>query len=288
MKFKTIFLLAAAFLTNSGVAFSQSAHYPAGVEGIKGGTLPPPGLYLRNYTFFYTSDKFANGPADFDLFAFVPAPRVVWITETKILGGFYGMDALFTFPYQDVSVGPFGDSKFGVGDIFFEPITLSWHPDRFDAGIGYGFWTPNGSFDAANPASPGKGFWGHMFTAGGTYYLDADKTWALSALNRYEFNQEIDGTDIQPGQVWTVEFALSKTIDKTIDLGLSGYYVLQTTEDSGRGSTSAKDRVFGLGPEISVFWPKAGLFTSARWIIETAAQNRPEGHTINLTVTKPF
>ena len=34
-----------------------TGHYPAGVEGIKGGSLPPPGFYARDYNVFYYADR---------------------------------------------------------------------------------------------------------------------------------------------------------------------------------------------------------------------------------------
>ena len=37
-----------------------TAHYPAGLEGIKAATLPPPGVYLRDYNWFYYSDQYNN------------------------------------------------------------------------------------------------------------------------------------------------------------------------------------------------------------------------------------
>jgi len=39
----------------SGTAFGES--YPNGAEGIKAGTLPPPGFYYKMYNAYVTSDK---------------------------------------------------------------------------------------------------------------------------------------------------------------------------------------------------------------------------------------
>ena len=50
-----------------------------------------------------------------------------------------------------------------------------------------------------------------------------EKTWALSLLNRYEFCHEQEQTDIDPGQVYTLEFGLSKSLSKTLDIGVFGY-----------------------------------------------------------------
>ena len=39
-----------------------------------------------------------------------------------------------------------------------------------------------------------------MLTAGATWYIDKDKRWALSVLNRYEFNQEKEDTAYHPAR----------------------------------------------------------------------------------------
>ena len=77
-----------------------SAHYVPGVEGIKGATLPPPGLWLRDYNVFYYADTLndpngnkVNG-VDAKAFIYANVPRLLWITDTKVLGGYLGLDAL--------------------------------------------------------------------------------------------------------------------------------------------------------------------------------------------------
>src|ERR1039458_5262445 len=89
------FVIAAALAAIPGLLLAQpSAHYAPGVEGIKGASLPPPGIYFRDYNYFYTADQLnnasgnKNGPADLDTFTYANIPRVIWITDTKFLGGF--------------------------------------------------------------------------------------------------------------------------------------------------------------------------------------------------------
>ena len=290
MKARIPLLTSTALLLGSvSLAQAQSAHYPAGVEGIKGGTLPPPGFYLRDYNYFYFANQYPGGPPDFDLFAYVQAPRPVYISTVQVLGGYLGADALIPFVYQDVeATGLSRESSFGLGDIFFEG-TLSWHADLYDLGIGYGVWAPTGDFDVMHPSRAGKGYWAHMLTAGGTIYLDPEKLWSVSLLNRYEINMENSDIKTTPGDVWTLEYGVARTFNKTIDVGVAGYYVLQTTKDRGEGARNpTRDQVFGVGPEVSIFWPKITLFTSLRYVYEVDARNRPEGHTVNLTLTKIF
>lgn len=263
-------------------------HYPAGAEGIKGASLPPPGVYFRDYNIGYTSDDFDGGPPGFEIAAYVNAPRLIWITDFKILGANYGMDVIVPFGYLDWEIAGTDDSYFGIGDIQIEPLLLSWHFQQCDVAAGYAVWAPTGDFSATRPDVLAKGFWSHMLTLGGTWYFDSEKTWALSLLNRYEFCHEQEDTEIDPGQVYTLEAGLSKSITKNIDVGLIGYWQQQTTDDSGENASGIHDRKIGLGAEVSGACPVTGLLTSLRYAFETDAVDRPEGHLVTLTLTKRF
>lgn len=293
MKTKSKIILLSVFvsalprlLQAQGPAPAFGGHYPAGVEGLKAGSLPPPGFYLRDYNYFYWSDKLKNGPPDFDLFAYVQVPRAIWISDYQILGANYGADVLIPFVHTDVTAGGAKDNDFGLGDIHVEPITLSWHGPRYDLAVGYAFWAPTGEFDAKRPVRPGKGFWSNMFTAGGTWYVDQEKTWSLSVLNRYEIHTENQDIPITPGHTYTLEWGVGKSLTKSLELGLVGYYQQQTTTDDGAGASDLKDHVVGIGPEVSLFCPKLGVFTSVRYLQEIAVKDRPEGNTVTLTLTK--
>jgi len=288
-----LFLAAGVFaLAVQPHALPVGSHYPVGAEGIKGAALPPPGFYLRDYNFFYAADKVDGMPVDVDIFAYVQAPRLIWMTDKKILGANYGMDIIVPFAYKNVNLAGNRGDQFNLADIQIEPLLLAWHFKQFDVSAGYALWAPSGNFDASTPVryltSPGSGFWSHMLTAGGVWYPDDKKTWAVSLLNRYEICYEQDQTDVTPGNMYTLEWGLSKTVAAGVDVGLIGYYQQQIADDRGTTASPDTSRVIGVGPEVSVFWQKAGLFTSLRYVYEADAENRPQGHTVTLTVTKRF
>jgi len=267
---------------------SAQDHYSAGLEGIKGASLPPSGLYLRDYNYFYYADRYPGGPSDFDLTAYVQAPRVIYMTDWHPLGLDYGMDVIVPFAYTSVRTPAGRTCGFGLADISVEPLLLSKHLEKFDLAAGYSFWAPTGEFDVNKPACPGKGYWGHMITLGGVWYPDKEKTYSVSLLNRYEINQEQDQTHITPGNTDTLEIGFGKSLTKTIDVGVIGYYQQQTTENSGYGSDNSRDCVLGVGPEVGLVIPKIHLSTTLRYAYEFEAQNRPEGHVVNLTLTYRF
>ena len=265
-----------------------TAHYPAGLEGIKAATLPPPGVYLRDYNWFYYADHVNNSQnnkvADQEAFIYAQAPRLIWITEAKLLGGNLGVDALMPFMYKDLKGV---DQAFSAGDFFFEG-TWSWHPKQWDIGLGVGAWAPTGKFSANNPIYAGLGYWTEMLTAGATWYPDEAKKWSISALNRYEFNQGQQDTGITIGQAYTVEGGIGYALFKGIDVGAIGYYQQQVTGDEDNPFGSGRDRVAAVGPEISAFFPEIMLGVSLRYAYEFLADSRLQGNTFTLTITKRF
>lgn len=276
----------------------ETGHYVNGVEGIRAATLPPPGFYWRLYNVFYQADQLKDkdgGDLDigFDLNVFAFVSRLVWISEVKILGADYGADLIIPFIYTDVEIDAFGikEDRFGLGDIALEPFVLAWHGARYDASCAVAAYMPTGDHDEDNPASPGKDFWTVMFTLGGTFYLDAAKTWSASVLARYETHSKKDGSRVTPGDDFHFEWGLGKTLARIWDVGLAGYCQWQVTDDSKPDDVWGKkvrDRVFGIGPEMGVFIPPGKLFVTFRTLWEFDARDRTEGQVMTLTLTKIF
>jgi hypothetical protein len=288
-----LLLFAPLLMALPGILQAQpSAHYTPGVEGIKGASLPPPGFYVRDYNYFYWAGQF-NGSSgnnlhvpNAEVFTYANIPRAIWITDTKFLDGYVGVDALLPLVDQHVRKGGFDGTTFGIGDFFGEG-TLSWHLKQFDFSVGSGIDAPTG--DSAPPPTTriGGGFWTFMQTAGATWYIDEEKTWAVSALNRYEFNTEQRDTHVTPGDAYTLEWGVSKTVAKVVDLGAVGYYQQQVTANSG-SPASSRNRVAAVGPEVSVAFPKQMFFVSLCYNYEFMAENRAQGNAITLILTKRF
>ncbi|MEY4386422.1 MAG: hypothetical protein RLY20_1705 [Verrucomicrobiota bacterium] len=295
---KKILLTTAALTAAPVLLLAQpTAHYVPGVEGIKGASLPPPGFYLRDYNVCYFADRLNDNhgdeikPADPSAFIYANVPRLLWITEEKLLGGSVGVDALLPLQYTSLKAntpgGPFDDSTFGIGDFFVEG-TLSWHKPQADYSLAYGLWMPTDDSSVSNPTRAGLGYFTHMLTAGATWYPDKDKQWSISLLNRYEFNHEKADTSITPGQAWTLEWGAGYSLSKKTDVGVVGYFQYQTTRDSGSGASNEKDQVIAIGPEVSTVCPLTGMLVSLRYLREVSAENRLQGNTVALTLTKRF
>ncbi|MGA2246139.1 MAG: transporter [Verrucomicrobiota bacterium] len=293
---KTTIALAASIAALATQLQAQSlpigSHYPIGAEGLNGAELPPPGLYVRDYNYFYTADKVDGLPLDMNLFVYCQAVKTIYLTDYKILGANWGVDMIVPFMYKNITGALGSAGQFNLGDIYACPMLLSWHLQQFDFAAALGVWAPSGNFDASTPLrrldSPGSGFWSPMLTAGVVWHPDEAKTWSLSLLNRYEVNTEQDQTDVTPGNMYSLEWGLGKTVCHGVDVGLAGYWQQETTEDSGKGAATALSHTVALGPEVSVLWEKIGLISSLRYEYEVDVKDRPDGQAVVLTLTKRF
>jgi len=288
----------------------DGVHYPAGLNGIKCGSLPSSGVYLRDDNLFYTGT--ADLPQNYDTFIYLQAPSLMWMTDLKIFGGNFGMNTMLPIIYKQVSYGKnpppgggyslkYKDSQFGVGDIEIEPLQLSWHLKHFDFMAGYALWAPTGEYDKSSNVNLGDGLWTHMITLGGTWYPDKEHTWAVSVLNQFEFNSQQSGprTSGSPGggypsiievpcSVFTLEWGISKTVFKETDVGIIGYYQRQFTDQTDATVIFSDSSAAGIGPELRSRISRWGLSASLRYAYEFLADNRPQGQTINLTLAKQF
>ena len=290
---------ALALVVATGSFAAEQSHYVNGVEGIKAPSLPPPGVYGRLYTAYYTADTLrdADGeklPVGFDATVLAVVPRLIWITPLKILGADYGMDILAPYLTKDIEIDAkkLDTDSSGFGDICVEPLLLSWRLPRADVCAAAGAYLKTGSFDATDPSSPGDGYNSLLFTLGSTLYLDPAKSWAASVLARYEINGEKEHVEITPGDAFHFEWGVSKNLDRLFDVGVVGYCQWQTTDDSGSGVSAEDrghhDRAFAVGPEVQCVIPQLKTIASLRYEQEFEVRDRPEGRIGVLTLTKIF
>jgi hypothetical protein len=122
----------AVFLAAGDQAVAQGENgnaYPNGIEGIRCGEIPPPGVYWRMYNYYYRANRLigANGdksPVDFDLSVFANANRLLWVTDWKVFGGDFFVSAMLPVLHTDLKITPPGapgpvvdESTYGFGDL---------------------------------------------------------------------------------------------------------------------------------------------------------------------------
>ncbi len=95
----------------------------------------------------------------------------------------------------------------------------------------------------------------------------------------YEPVPKNDATDYSSGQEFHFDYFVGKHVFEKWDLGLSGYYYQQVTDDEQAGAKVGdgfRGRVFAIGPEVGYAFKKATLIF--KYQREMAAQYKPEGN----------
>jgi hypothetical protein len=256
-------------------------------------------------------------PVLFSESIYANAIRITDVTSYSLGGWNYGFGGYL--PIVDASISPFGNrqSRFGIGDLFLEPVILTNHIGPFDFVGTLGVYAPTGHFSPTDAASTGSGFWTGMITTGVTFNPTRD--WNFSVLNRFELPTKQDDTQIQPGDTDVLEGALAhsfffidppvpldpkdlKQLSKDIkppspflvlDTGIAFAYTDQVDSTTGPhgflpGNRYPSAENFAAGPEILATFPKDHFLASLRWEHDWISHNGPQGETITLTITKKF
>ncbi|MBB1075197.1 transporter [Rhodoferax sp. 4810] len=286
----------ATTLTAASFLAQAEGHYVPGVEGIQAASVPPPGMYYLGYLVNYSIDELrAPGsktlPGSNTGTVSALANRLVYITNTKLLGADYGMEAIVPVVRKSLSFNTPGisESSSGVGDIYLGPLVLGWHGSNWDAVAAAGLWFDNGNDDS--PSRPGNGYKSTMLTGGATYYFDAAKSWTGSALVRYEMNST-KSNGIKPGNQVSLEWGFGKSLGP-VQVGLVGYDQWQTSDDSGMGASSGQSERHAIGVEVVYpLMKEAGVMLKAAYYDEYSAKGgsgaQAKGSTLRFTFVKAF
>jgi hypothetical protein len=166
---------------------------------------------------------------------------------------------------------------------------LGWHRKRADFIAAYNMYLPTGRFSPGGSDNTGLGIFGNEFSVGSTLYLDDERRWTLAGNFALEFHTDKRGTDINVGDMATIQGGLGKTyyhkvegpIPMIMNAGVDYYAQFKITGDSGSDIPPPlrgyQDRVFGVGPEFNIFFPKPRLTLVARYEPEFAARVRSQG-----------
>ncbi|WP_151669758.1 SphA family protein [Nitrincola schmidtii] len=253
---------------------TQAGQYVPGIEGVKSAVVPPPGVYYRGYAVHYDADKLKGValPPNTETRVKVDAlaNRFIWVTETEVLGGQLGFEAILPMVRTDLTIGG-RDKQTGLGDLFVGSL-IGWHGDRWDAVAAAGIWSPTGK--SSRPADPGFGYTELMLTLGGTYFFNDEKDLSLSALSRYEIADKSSVND-----ELVVEWGLGKH-QGLLDLGLVGYSRWEL--ESGKSETHA------VGVSAGYFWPQLMMGIDAGVYKEHSVKQGFEGTKFRVALTKVF
>lgn len=316
-------LLITFLLINPGrVKAGGGGSYPNGAESFMVGAAPPPGLYFKNYMYYYSADKLKDDHGDDidafdDLTVWAEVMRLIWISKKEILGGSYGQHVFL--PILDVSLdfksgvpaGPkFKDSydDTDVPYIIYSPFILAHHflegklhtvlslPD---------IYIPTGD-DKGNMAGVGHNYWTFEPVFAVTYM--PTPSWEFSLKFMYDFNTKQDdcptvygfNVDRTPGDEFHFDYSLSYAFNKSFRVGLNGYCYWQTTDDDYdidstlpppvQGLLKADEgyhsQVYSIGPGI--WYNYKNMFFTLRTQFEFEAENKTEGQNVWFNVVYCF
>ena len=284
----------------------QKGQYVPGQFGLNSGIVPDPGLTYVNLALNYSADQLNDQhgnafPAVTGTYSFwVDENIFMYVPKHKILGGYYA-------PYISVNaatgslVADFallnglnlnsvaGGS--GLADTWVEPLNLGWHLKRADLNIGYGFMAPTGRFEPGASDNVGSGYWGNNLTAGGTFYITKNKGTSANIYTDWEGHTRKHGTNITPGQAFTLEWGLGQALplkkDESIigQLGFVGYDQWQVSDNAGTVGPIQASRiphysVHALGVQANLIAPEKGFLAFFKYYGEYVANARVQGRTI--------
>jgi hypothetical protein len=302
-----------ALLVSFAVAGSASGQLNGenikGDVGLKSGSQPPPGTYFTNLSYFYGADEIklpggrSVGSADGGLNVYANLSVISRVTKKKFLGANYGVQ--FAVPLLNTQLELLrlnrGSGGGGASDLYVMPLWLGWNRKRAEYVASYAFFAPTGRFTPGGDNS-GLGMWSHEIAGGTTVYLNKKKSWHVSALASYEIHQKKQGTDVRVGDLLTIEGGVGKTALKGgLNIGAAYYAQWKVTADSGSdlspllqrfGVENAKNRAFGLGPEINLVVPKLEGQFNVRALKEFGNRTATQGYGVVASFTffvdRPF
>jgi hypothetical protein len=188
------------------------------------------------------------------------------------------------------------------------PAQLGWHFNRFDLLAGVGFFAPTGRYSAGASDNLGKGMWSYEVSAGGTFYVDRQRTFSLSTAAYWETHSKKQGvlriedltlTDVKVGDVLTLEGGVGKSfLHGAASIGVAYYAQFKTTADDFGLSSAVpqlsgvppRHRVWGIGPDVTIpIATKTHLISlvNIRYLWEQGARLKTQGHSLVFTTTIP-
>ena len=255
---KTITAVIAGAMLTAGQACAVENWVPytdGSGMGAAGGALPPPGLYFQNIGFFapvHGHDNSGNYNG-VDITGYVDIPILLYVPDITILGAQYAFGIVQPFDHMDRSYQGETVSASGFFETIILPVNLSWTlAGNWHVSTGLGVYLPDGTFNDKSIAGylNSCNFWGFEPYAGVSWLSDG---WNVSAKLLIDFNGRNPMTTYVSGDVFNVDFGVTKTIGKWI-LGAGGYWRYQFDNDTQESRTilPGGNRVeeFGLGPIV--------------------------------------
>jgi hypothetical protein len=299
MRFRKFAFVVAVSMALSAIGTARGqdlGHKLPGLVGLDAGGIPAPGLYLVDRFVVYEAGELRDSMG-----------KTIPVGELRLeaLSNAAGLSYTITLPRKSLSLtvtaaGPIARfrvniqdrpetsvDRFGLADVYVQPARLGWRQDRFDLIGAYGFYLPTGLSPLAGGKGVSAGHVTHQFSAGGSIFADKDRSNFVTALASYDLNLRKRGVDITRGDTLQIQGGVGVSrFNQRVEAGLAGYALWQVREDRGADLPpvlrGARDRVYGLGPEIAVTFPAIRSQVRARYEWDIGVRSRPQGNVFSV------
>lgn len=263
-------------------------HKALGTLGLRAGSQPETGVYVSEQFLFYDADDLFDRrgnriPSDVRLDAVSNAIGVAVAYRLPRLATYVnaGIGAPVARVIGRSARAEASLDRFGLADVYVQPLRLGWRLPRVDLVTGYAFYVPTGRFEPGPRGGVSRAQWSHELSFGGTVTFDRRATFTLSALGSYELNQRKLGIDITRGDPVQIQGGAGKTLFRLLDIGLVGYALWQVRDDRGSALPpvlrGARDRDYGIGVELGVTVREVRARIGVRYTHDLYVAARPSG-----------
>jgi len=218
--------------------------------------------------------------------------------DTEFLGGRVAFSLATLFANSDVSadaaIGPITGSASkevtGIGDLF-PTAQLFWN-NGVNNWMAYATGAiPVGDYKADRLTNIGLGH--AAIDVGGAYtYFNPETGWEASATVGLTHNFENSDTDYTNGEALHLDWAVSKFVSETWQVGAVGFAYKQISDDEGAPDIldGFRSETYAIGPQIAYSGELGGraVYASLRAYHEFDTQNRTEGDAIFFTLSLAF
>ena len=299
-----VFVVVCVSILSMSTQAQNRGVYPLGMSATNSGVTPAPGFTYVNQLLFYSRDH-AKDDAGHTLtvtgenYVLMDMNTLAWVSKEKFLGG-ANFSAVATLPFarnnltSDIQGNISGGG--GFADSYYMPFILGWNRERVAIRAIYGFLAPTGRFVAGGNDNVGSGYWTNTVSSGQTFYLKENKRLVLSAFQMYEFHGVQEGTGINPGETFDLDYSMMGSLLRTnsfqLQAGLVGYEQRQTTATKGPGisETASMDRyaVNALGFAVTSAFPKHKASVGLKYFKEFADRSTFQGYSVQFSGSISF
>jgi hypothetical protein len=249
---------------------------------------------------------------------YVVAPTFIYVTDVEALGIKFGALIAPNFANANLNAeasaatergGNINSSinSFAAGDMFVQPVWLGKTLSHWDFALAYGFYAPVGKYNTETVTIPGIGpvraesadnigfgFWTQQIQGSVAWYPWSDKRMVFASTLTYETNGKKQDFNVTPGDNLTFNWGVSQYLPLTdshtllLEVGPAGYDTWQITNDSGSAATNTRDRVHAIGGQLSLVYLPWHTALTCHGFYEFAAQDRFQGGTFGISLTKKF